>query len=79
MPETFSTSAHKLNGACFFRWGTPAQHLTLCGVCVCVCGVWCPLDGCDAPSGHRGKTTVRSQSVCKVHVYTQLWVQNRRE
>ena len=30
----------------FFDRGTRAQHLTLCGVCVYVCGVcvWCPLD-----------------------------------
>ena len=60
-----------------FSRGTRAQHLTLCGVWgLCV---WCPLDGCDAPSGQRGKTTVQSQSVCKVHVYTQPWAQNRHE
>ena len=44
--------------AYIFSRGTRAQHLTLCGVCVC--GVRCPLDGCDAPIGQRGKTTVQS-------------------
>ena len=52
-----------------FSRGTRAQHLTPCGVCVV--SVWCPLDGCDAPIGQRGKTTVQSQSVCTVQVYTQ--------
>ena len=44
-----------------FSRGTRAQHLTLCVWClcrVCVC-VWCPLDGCDAPIGQRGKITVQ--------------------
>jgi len=66
-----------------FSRGTRAQHLTLCGVCLCVCvcvvSVWCPLDGCDAPIGQRGKTAVQSQSVCTVHVHTQPWAQHRNE
>ena len=40
---------------------TRAQHLTLsvwCVVCVCVCGVWCPLDGCDALIGQQDNCTV---------------------
>ena len=39
--------------------------------------VWCPLDGCDALIGQREKTTVQSQSVCTVHVYTQPWAQHK--
>ena len=60
----------------FVSRGTRPQHLTLCGVCVCV---WCPLDGCDAPSGQRGKTTVQSQSACIVHLFTQPWPQHSHE
>ena len=60
-----------------FSRGTRAQHLT---VCVCVCVWWgCPLDGCDAQIGQRGKTTVQSQSVCTVHVYIQPWEQQSHE
>ena len=47
-----------LSTSVFFSGGTRAQHLTLC------VWWWCPLDGCDAPIGQRGKTTVQSQSVC---------------
>ena len=42
-----------------FSQGTQAQHLTVC-----------VLDGCDAPIGQRGKSTVQSQPVCTVHVTT---------
>ena len=56
IPELLMISI-KANTDIFCR-GTRAYHLTLC-VCV-VSGVWCPLDGCDAPIGQRGKTTVQS-------------------
>ena len=48
--------------------------LCLCGVCVL-----CTLDGCNAPISQKEKTTVQSQSVCKLHVYTQPWAQHRHE
>ena len=62
----------------FFSRVTQAQHLTLCVWCV-VCVWWCPLDGCDAPMGQRGKTTVHTQSLCTVNVYTQPWAQHSNE
>ena len=37
------------------------------------------MDGYDALIGQRGRTTVQSQSVCTVCVYTQLWAQHRHE
>ena len=57
-----------------FLVGEPELNIWLC-----VVSVWCPLDGCDAPIGQRGKTTVQSQSVCTVQVYTQPWAQYRHE
>ena len=47
-----------------FLVGEPELNILLCvcGVCVvsvCVCGVRCPLDGCDAPIGQKGKITVQ--------------------
>ena len=60
-------------GCCdLFLVGEPELNiLTLCDVRVG--GAWCvvSLYGCDALIGQRGKKTVQSQSVCKVHVYIQ--------
>ena len=52
----------------FFSRGTRAQHLTLCGV-------WCPLDGCDALIGQRSldncTVTMSVYSTCVHQVVAQ--------
>ena len=58
----------------FFLIGEPELNIWLF-----VCGVWCSLDGCNALICQRGKTTVQSDSMCTVYVYTQSWEQLSHE
>ena len=58
-----------------FSRGTRAQHLTLCGVCVC--GVWCPLDGCDDLIGQRGETISSVYQYMCTHSHGHTVVMNR--
>ena len=82
-----STAGKDVVATLFFLVWEPELNiwlLCLCGVCVCVCVcvsvcLWCPMDGCDALIGQRGKTNVQSQTVWTVHVYTQPWAQHYHE